>query len=305
MSNTKNLKYKILKDLYTFLSQSPYFKNINFNNIKKSSAYEKSKCLNLSKNISNYMKEHNIKEIKDSTILSLIVHNTPKSSFKIYKKHIDLIKFYTMLFTEKSCSHLTYYLYNNSNIIKMEKNKENISIVINKSKKHAIILNEHLDIFTKKYCKNSAGELFTHTKRKNFLFTLKYQAYLCVFSIIVIYLLIYNIPNNYIIMEMNLTMHMRMNHNGYVLSCKPKSRSAKVMINETKKVKGKINNTIPNFINYGLEKRILKPGEKVKIYIIGPPLNEKIFENLKNSLHNIPLDIIINNSGNLIKINST
>ena len=305
MGNTKNLKYKIIKDIYTFLSQSPYFKNINFKNFNNASSYEKSKCLSLSKNLSKYIKENSIEEITNSTIIPLIINNTSKSNLKLYKKHLELIKFYTILFTEKSCSHLTFYLYNNSDMSKMERNKESISIVIDKTPKYTIILNEHLDIFVKRYCKKTKGEIFTHTKRKNIFLTLKYQVYLCVFSMIVIYLLIYNIPNNYIIMEMNLTMHMKMNHNGYVLSYKPKSRSAKIMMNETKKVKGKINNTIPNFINYGLEKDILKPGEKVKIYIIGPPLNKKLFENLKNSLSDIPLDIIINNSGNLIKINST
>lgn len=305
MGNTQNLKHKVLKDLYTFVCQSTYFKNINLKKIKNSSPYAKMKCLILSKNLSKYIKENNIKEISNSTLIPLVVNNTSKLNFKLYKKHFELIKLYTIMFTEKSCSHLAFYLYNNINESNINENKENLSIVIEKNSKYTLILRDNLDIFVKKHCKKQKGEVFTEKMKKNVFLGIKHQLYLCFFSVIVVYLLIYNIPNNYIIMEMNLTMHMKMNHNGHVLSYKPKSKSARVMINETKKLKGKIDHTIPTFINYGLENKIIKPGENVKIYIIGPPLNKKLFEKLKCSLANTPLNIIINNSGNLIKINST
>lgn len=43
--NKYNLKCKIIKDIFTFLSQSIYLKNINFKRFKNVSSYEKSKCL--------------------------------------------------------------------------------------------------------------------------------------------------------------------------------------------------------------------------------------------------------------------
>ena len=303
--NKYNLKCKIIKDIFTFLSQSVYFKNINFKRFKNVSSYEKSKCLIISKNLSNYLRENKINKINNSTLLSIIINNANKNNLKIYKKNIELIKFYTILFTEKSCSHLTFYLFNNLNNSINEENKECLSIIIDKTPKRTIILNEYLDIITKKYSKETKGEIFLYREENNIFKNIKHKVSLCFFSIIIGYLLIYKIPSNYIVMEMNLTMHMKMNHNGNIISYKPKTKSAKNMIKETKQLNRKMNDTIPYFINYGLENNILKPGEKVKIYIMGPPLNNRFFESLKNSLQGIPLNIIINNSGNLIKINRT
>lgn len=304
--NKYNLKYKILKDLYTFLSQSIYIKNINFNNLNNISSFEKCKCLIISKNISIYLKNNKIFKINNSILLKIINGNiTNKNNIKLYKKNIELIKIYTILFTEKSCSHLSFYLFNNSKLSMINENIECLSIIVEKNSKHSIILNEHLNIFIKKNIKHKKGELFLYKNKKHLSLNLKSKIYLTLFSIIITYFMIFNIPNNYIIMEMNLTMHMKMNHNGYILSYRPKTKSARTMIKQNKQIMKKIDHSIPSFINYGIKNNILKPGQDVKIYIIGPPLNKKSFNKLKDSLKDIPLNIIINNSGDLIKINST
>lgn len=304
--NKYNLKYNILKDLYAFLSQSIYLKNINFNNLNNISSLEKCKCLILSKNISLYLKNNKIYEITNSILFDIIKENTSnKQNICTYKKNIELIKLYVILFTDKNCSHLSFYLFNNSNLSMLEENKECLSIIIEKNQKHSVILDEHLNIFVKKKIKHKKGELFIYKNKNRFSLSFKYKIYLIVFSLIITYFMIFNIPNNYIIMEMNLTMHMKMNYNGYILSYMPKTKSAQKMIKQNKQVIKKINHSIPSFINYGIENKILKPGEEVKIYIIGPPLHSKYFIKLKESLKDIPLNIIINNSGNLIKINST
>lgn len=305
MLNKYDLKYKVMKDIYTFFSQSNNFKNINFKNLGNISSFEKSKCLLISKNLYKYMKLNGINDYDDKTILKILLKNNYKLNLKLRKKNIELIKFYTNLFLDKNCSHLAFYLFNNSSISLMNQNENSMCIVIYKTPKYSVILNEHLDVFTKKHLKHKNGEIFTNKKWNTFSINVKYKLYLCIVAIIISYSLIFNTPNNYVIMEMNLTMHMKMNHNGYILSYRPKSKVGKKMVKQTKPINKKFNSSIPSFINYGIENKILKPGEEVKIYIIGPPLKNKIFENLKSSLKDVPLNIIINNSGNLIKINRT
>lgn len=304
MDNKKNLKQQILKELFTFLSQSKFIKNVNFKGFNKVSIIEKYKCLILSKNLSNYLKNNKIIPINNSSLINIITKHTKPTNLKIYKKNIELVKFYTLLFTEKSCSQLATYLFKNLNISSLD-GKDYLSIVIHKTSKYSIVLNENLDIFTKKHLKKQLGEIFINKKEKTILKDIQHKALLFVFSIIVTYVLIYNIPSNRVIMEMNSTMHIKMNHNGNIISCKPKNSSAKNIIKNTKQLNKKLNVAIPHFINYGLENNLIHPGEKVKIYVIGPPLNNKFSENLKNSLRDIPLNITINNSGNLIKINRT
>ena len=294
-----------MKDIYTFFSQSNNFENINFKNLGNISSFEKSKCLLISKNLRNYIKLNGISQWDDNTILKSFYKNHHHMNLKIRKKNIELIKFYTNLFLDKNCSHLSFYLFNNSSISLMNKNENSMCIVIHKTPKYSVILNEHLDVFTKKHLRKCCGEIFIKKKWNTFSLNIKHKFYLCLCGIITAYFLIFNTPNNYIIMEMNLTMHMKMNHKGYILSYRPQSKLAKNMIKQTQHVSKKFHSSIPSFINYGIENKILKPGNEVKIYIIGPPLKNKLFENLKSSLKDIPLDIIINNSGNLIKINRT
>lgn len=301
--NKYELKNKVMKDLFIFLSQSPHIKNINFKKVNNISQFEKSKCINLSKNLSKYLTKNNITEISSKTILPIIKRHVQHS--RVYEKNIELIKLYTILFHEKNCSHLTYYLYNNSNFGIITEDKKCLSIVIERFPKFCLILNEHLDIFTAKHIKERKGKVFLYKDKELFITKIKHKTYLFLFSIIIGYLLIYNIPNNYIIMEMNLTMHMKMNHTGHIISYRPKTKSAKVMIKQNKQLRRSIHHSIPSFINYGLQNNILKPGSKVNIYVIGPPIRKKFFENLKNSLEDVPVEIIINNSGNLIKINRT
>lgn len=304
MDNKKNLKEQILKELFTFLSQSKLLKNVNFRRFNKISIIEKYKCLILSKNLSIYLIKNKVVPINNKSLINIIKKHTKPNNLKIYKKNIELIKFYTLLFTDKNCSHLATYLFKN---LKISSNNEKnyLSIVIYKFSKFSIILNENLDISTKKHSKKQLGELFLNNSEKTLLKDVKYKALLFAFSLIVTYVLIYNIPSNRVIMEMNSTMHIKMNHNGNVISCKTKNRSAKHIIKNTKQLNKKLNVAIPQFINYGLENNLISPGEKIKIYVIGPPLNNKFSENLKNSLRDIPLNITINNSGNLIKINRT
>lgn len=304
MDNKKNLKQQILKELFTFLSQSKFVKTVNFKGFNKVSIIEKYRCLILSKNLSNYLKNNKIIPINNKSLINIITKHAKPNNLKIYKKNIELIKFYTLLFTDKNCSHLATYLFKNLNISSLDK-KNYLSITIYKDPKHSIILNENLDISTKKNFKKPLGEIFINQEERTILKDVKHKALLFVFSIIVTYILIYNIPSNRVIMEMNSTMHIKMNHNGNIISCKPKNSSAKNIIKNTKQLNKKLNVAIPHFINYGLENDLIHPGEKVKIYVIGPPLNHKFSENLKNSLQNIPLNITINNSGNLIKINRT
>lgn len=304
--NKYNLKYKVLRDLYTFLTQSIHLKYINFNNLNNISSFNKCKCLILSKNISLYLKENEISQINNTLLFKIIKENIKnRHNLKLYKKNIELIKFYTILFSEKSLSHLTFYLFNNSKISMINENKECLSIVIKKQNKTSIILNEHLNVFSKKHVKENKGDIFIYKYSENFSLGVKYKLYLATFSFIVIYLLMFNIPNNYIIMEMNMTMHMKMNQNGYILSYRPKTPGARTMIKKNKQVIRTLNHSIPSFIDYGLENNILKPGSHVKIYVIGPPLKDKFFYHLEDSLKDKKLNITINNSGNLVKINST
>lgn len=303
--NKYNLKYKVMKDIYTFFSQSSRFKNINFKNLGNISSFEKSKCLLISKNLCNYIKSNGISQWSDDTIVKSLYKNIKNINLKIHKKNIELIKFYTNLFLDKNCSHLSFYLFNNSSISLMNQNENSMCIVLYKTPKYSVILNEHLDVFTKKRVKKCCGEIFMKRKWNTFSANIKHKFYLCVCGIITSYFLIFNTPNNYIIMEMNLTMHMKMNNRGYILSYRPQSKLARNMIKQTQPISRKFNSSVTSLINYGIENKILKPGNEVKIYIIGPPLKNKLFENLKLSLKDIPLDIIINNSGNLIKINRT
>lgn len=303
--NKDNLKYKILKDIFIFLNQSKYFSHIEFKNLNKISRNLRLKLLYLSKQISNYILKNNLTSITKNSLMKILNENFKDENFKIYSKNIELIKFYTILFVEKPCSHLTFYLFNNINE-KIDFEDENLlSVIIKKTQKECIILNENLDVFVKRLNKFKEGEIFLY-KHKNFMYSnLKQKVSLFFFTIILGYILIYNIPTNHIILEMNLSLHMKSNHSGRIISCKPKSSKGKIMIKNTKNINSKIGNTIINFIDYGLENKILKPGQNVKIYIIGPPLKNKIFENLKSSLKDVPLDVHINNSGNLIKINRT
>ena len=143
--NKYNLKYKILKDLYTFLSQSIYIKNINFNNLNNISSFEKCKCLIISKNISIYLKNNKISKINNSILFKIISENiTNKNNIKIYKRNIELIKIYTILFTEKSCSHLSFYLFNNSKLSMINENIECLSVIVEKNSRYSIILKSFL-----------------------------------------------------------------------------------------------------------------------------------------------------------------
>ncbi len=304
--NQYNLKHKVLKDLYTFLIQSVHLKYINFKEFKNISSFNKCKCLILSKNISYYLKEKEICKINNSLLYKLIKENIKnKRNLKLYKKNIELIKFYTILFTDKSLSHLTFYLFNNSKLSMLKEDKPFLSIVIKKDGKTSVILDETLNVFTKRNIKEPKGDIFTYRHNDGFSLNIKYKFYLFLFSFIIGYFLFFNIPNNYIIMEMNLTMHMKMNQNGYILSYRPKTKGAKNMIKENRQYIRTLNHSIPSFIDYGLEKDILKPGNHVKIYIIGPPLKDKFFNKLHESLKDKHINITINNGGSLIKINST
>lgn len=304
MGNTINLKHRVLKDLFTFLSQSKNFKNINFKNFNRTPIFEKYKCLVLSKNLSIYLKDKNIENLTTSYILSIIFKHSNKNDMRFCKKNIELIKFYTLLFSEKSCSHLAIYLFKNLNISSLE-NRNCLCVTIKKKDNLSIILNENLDIFTKKFSKKDVGEIFFNTQKSNLFQNIEHRALLLIFSIFISYTLICNIPSNHLIIEMNSTTHIKMNHKGNIISCKPKGKISKNIVKNTKHPNKNINSTLPKFLNYGLENQIIKPGEKINIYITGPPLNKKLSESLKSSLTGLPLNIIINNSGNLIKINRT
>ncbi len=303
--NNNNLKFKVMKDIFIFLSQSKSFTAIEFKKFNKISLDDKLKCLNLSKHISMCIKKNKITDITDIYILKMVSLYFKNHDFNLYKKNIELIKFYTILFTEKSCSHLTFYLFNNIDFSTIYKNKNCLSIVIKQTKKYTIILNENLNIFSKTYFKKVIGEPFVYKDKTYKYINLKYKLFFVISVLMMFYTSVYSIPSNHVIIEMNLTMHMKINHGGRVISYKSSNKSAKNMIKYAKNLNSKINNTIYSFINYGLENNILIPGEKVKIYIIGPPLDNNFFENLENSLKDIPINIIINNSGNLVKINST
>lgn len=297
--------YKILKDIFIFLYQSKYFKDVEFKNLKKISKTSRLKCLYISKHISNYICKNNLPSISTSSLIEIITKNFKDHNFKIYMKNIELIKLYTILFLEKSCSHLAFYLFNNMDHKNDSEHKSFLSIVITKTQKQSVILNENLDVFIKRLNKSPDGKPFLYKNKSVMYSNLKQKLSLFIFTVIVGYIVIYNIPTNHIILEMNLTMHMKSNHNGRIISCKPKSSSAKTMLKNTKNTNSKINTIIITFIDYGLENNILKPGQNVKIYILGPPLKDGTFDNLKSHLKDIPLDILINNSGNLIKINRT
>lgn len=305
-TNKYNLKYKVLRDLYTFLTQSIHLKYINFNKINNISSFNKCKCLILSKNISIYLRENDISQINNTLLFKIIKENIKnKHNLKLYKKNIELIKFYTILFSEKSLSHLTFYLFNNSKISMMNENKECLSIIIKNQNKTSIILNEHLNVFSKKYVKKNRGDIFIYKYSEGISSGIKYKLYLSTLSIIVVYLILFNIPNNYIIMEMNMTIHMKMNQNGYILSYRPKTPKARTMIKQNKQVIRTLNHSIPSFIDYGLNNNILKPGSYVKIYVIGPPLKAKFLNRLEDYNRDKNLNITINNSGNMVKINGT
>ena len=305
MDNYKkyDLKVKIIKNIFKSISKNSQFENINFKSFKKISPCKIKNILQLSKYLSAYMDKHKIHKISNDTIiLSIKKFICNKKLLKFYIRNIERIKFYVLLFNDKSCSHLVHYILNNYNINQIKKSNKFISIVIGKEGNYSIILNENLDVTTSK-CNKTEGNVFKYKKR--IYIDMKYKISLLFLSIILTQLIIFNIPDNYLILEMNLVVHMKLNNSGNIISLKPKTKSALDMINQTKQINKKMSTVIPNFISYSLDNNILKPGEKIKIYVIGPPLSKKDCENLKNSLKSKPVNIIINNSGSLVKINET